>query len=277
MSDTVKASDISPATVAALKSVLAVPSVSDMNAKVNVADVVPATDLLNNTALTGVPTAPTAVQGTNTTQIATTAGVFTETTIIKTKNTFGESLKLMADYRMGTIFPVGLDGSQALAVSVNLSSGRKYFCTIVLQKPTLVTGYKFSVLTAGVYTADAVNGISIHSMAHNASTEITGTKVTSATMWSVAGAITVPLTTPITLPAGEYKVYVLYHSSAQTTAPTLTGLTVGELAGIDANNSFSGYNNVIGYFLTQTDLTATQTPFLFTAKATSQVPLITLY
>ena len=249
------------------------PIQQQLNGKIDTAKISDISVFLGgNQAITGTWTAPTAAQGTNTTQLATTAGVLTEISANNTNNL--DLLQHMVGYRMGKVFPIGMDLSLAIANLVTMTSGRKYFCSFYLKKPTLITGYKFNVQIAGVYTADAENGLSIHSMASNLSTEVTGTKVTSPTMWSVAGVITVPLTTPITLPAGEYKVYALYHSSAQTTAPIITGLTVGDSAGTYNNNAFSGNNAIIGYVNTQTILTTTQNGGFIII---SQVPLIQLY
>ena len=103
----------------------------------------------NNAALTGVPTAPTAGSGTNTTQIATTAFVTAaidpDTAVTDAEQTFtagqrGEITELSA----GTSFTIDLDASNNFLIqpngtyTVTLSniSGAKGQCGSIFIKPT---------------------------------------------------------------------------------------------------------------------------------------------
>lgn len=103
----------------------------------------------NNVALTGVPTAPTASSGTNTTQLATTAfvtaAIDSDTAVTDAEQTFtagqrGEITELSA----GTSFTIDLDASNNFLIQPNgtytvaLSniSGAKGQCGSIFIKPT---------------------------------------------------------------------------------------------------------------------------------------------
>jgi hypothetical protein len=167
--------------------------------------------LLNNTALTGFPTAPNATKGSNTTQLA-------------TANFVRETDNLLNDLIVmgfaGTLLPAGTNISYTNGPET-MSSGIMRISTFIVKTTTAYTGVKFYLGTAGVYTANNVNGFCLYSYAGGTSTKIANSETILGSMWTTANLNTVPFANIQTLSPGEYKLVYIYSSSVQTTAPTI--------------------------------------------------------
>ena len=186
---------------------------SQLTGKANVADTVSATGLfapIASPAFTGTPTAPTASVNTNTTQIATTEFV------VNTNPT-------IADYQSmgmpGILFPMGWQAP--ISSTETMTSQDMRAITLVVRKSTLVTGYYFVNSVAGVYTASNINGLCLYSKSGSTYTKVTGSEVNDANLWTYTNLVQKPMTAPITLPIGVYKLCWMFSSSSTTTAPQI--------------------------------------------------------
>jgi hypothetical protein len=199
--------------------------------------------------LTGIPVVPTASVGTNTTQAANAAYVKAEivattpstvdisavdapTAAINTKSGqlattmfVAENSKLLMDLNylgfVGTLLPVGTTlGS--LGSNETLISQRVRMSTFIVYETITVTGVKFNMNNAGVYTASNTNGICLYSVSGTTYTKFTGGEILNATMWTTVDLNTVTFTTPLSLTPGEYGLSFMYSRSAETTAPVIS-------------------------------------------------------
>jgi hypothetical protein len=102
-----------------------------------------------------------------------------------------------------------------------LTSQRLRFSTFIVYDSVTVTGVKFALNTAGVYTASNTNGICLYSCSSGTYTKMASTELLDANMWTVANLNTKPFSSPVVLSPGEYKLGFVYSQSAQTTAPVI--------------------------------------------------------
>lgn len=103
--------------------------------------------------------------------------------------------------------------------SQNLTDGRLNFTAIYIPSSTYVTGAITSLNTAGVFTGDNENSISLYS--HSAST-LTRIAITAndQNIWKTTNTLQTAFGSPVTLSKGIYYLAILYNNSAQTTAPS---------------------------------------------------------
>jgi hypothetical protein len=169
--------------------------------------------LLNNTQLTGIPKAPTAITGDTTSQIS-------NNKFVTTNDRYFNELKTIGF--IGDLLPAFINASSGSGVTEAMVSQRVRYC-MFLPKETKTYRYLYFYLeTAGVYTASNVNGFCFYSTSGETNTKITATETTTANMWTTQGLNIVTLSAPVTMTAGViYKVAYMYSSSAQTTAPVL--------------------------------------------------------
>lgn len=122
-----------------------------------------------------------------------------------------------------------------------LNTGAMRFFAIYIRKPMTITNFHFFLKTQGVYTADAYNGIGLYSYAAGTLTLLQST-TNNGNIWKAGVAVfqTVALSTPQVVTAGIYYIGMLYHSSAQTTAPVLQAQTT---SGFGSNQSVLNYTN----------------------------------
>jgi len=107
--------------------------------------------------------------------------------------------------------------------TATLTDGRLIGSLFVITEPLFLTGFGYSIYTAGDYTADNYNGISLYKVTGDVIDVVVGGQTADdGNMWKVAGNNEKALPTPITLTPGLYYVRSLYNSSAQTTAPLIT-------------------------------------------------------
>jgi hypothetical protein len=203
--------------------------------------------LANSPALV-TPTVNTASVGTNTTQVASTAYVKAEivattpttvdisiatvssatkgdnSTLLANTNFVRENDNLLNDLIVmgfaGTLLPAGTNISYTNGPET-MSSGIMRISTFIVKTTTAYTGVKFYLGTAGVYTANNVNGFCLYSYAGGTSTKIANSETILGSMWTTANLNTVPFANIQILSPGEYKLVYIYSSSVQTTAPTI--------------------------------------------------------
>jgi hypothetical protein len=106
-------------------------------------------------------------------------------------------------------------------------------CTAVLMEgDTIITGLRYYLGTAGVFTANNTNSISLYSMSSGTATKIAETANSSALWTTTANAwATAPFASTVALTRGLYYGCMLYCQSAQTTAPTVGGITLVNAGG----------------------------------------------
>lgn len=93
---------------------------------------------------------------------------------------------------------------------------------------TTMNGLAFRVVTAGSFTADAVNGVALYSFANGVLTRVVQS-ANAGTIFTATGWIQVPFTAPLAVTEGVYFATLLYNQSAQTTAPVLGQVTTGSV------------------------------------------------
>ena len=249
---------------------------SQINAKANVADTTSASTIFYtktqidatfapkaSPALTGTPTAPTAAVGTNTTQVATTEFVVNQNSTIEDFKALGMP---------GLLFPMGW----AAPVSPNetMTSQDLRGITLVVRKSTLVTGYYFVNSVAGVYTASNINGLCLYSKSGTTYTKVTGSEVDDPNMWTYTNLVQKPLSAPITLQIGVYKLCWMFSSSATTTTPQI--LCQGAFANTaSVSKLFSVTDYVTCKWVAQTTFPATFVTGTFSTQ--NYIPAFWLY
>jgi hypothetical protein len=122
--------------------------------------------------------------------------------------------------------PVG--ANFANTSNVALADNIQYFGMCYVPKDTTVTGIRFVQAVAGNYTPDNTNGIALYSFSGTTYTKVVETtndtadpNIFEATANTV---VTKAFSTPTHIAKGFYAVSFLYNSSAQTTAPSLSGI-----------------------------------------------------
>jgi len=185
---------------------------------------------------TGVPTAPTAATGTNTTQVATTAGVLTEISVrndewVDNLNALGVSIKLLP-----------ISASTFFGTSTALVDGNHYQVLFRVKKTTTITGVKFNQGTAsGVYVADGYNGIGLYSTDGTTNTKITET-VNDGNLWkgTVSTTNSKAFPSPVVLSPGLYYFTFVWNTSDASPATIPTVMTMGSIPSTQAG-FFGGY------------------------------------
>lgn len=168
---------------------------------------------------TGVPTAPTATNGTNTNQIATTAFVLANTGSGSTTSSsnFIEGIKALGGSVKGYTFGLNNPGVS----SYTMVDGTVYFAKIYLDNDTTINSITVTETTQGDYTADAYNGIGLYTYNEGTLT-LVASSVNNGNIWKTSYyPVVYTLATPYAASKGMYVVGLLYNSSAQVTAPVL--------------------------------------------------------
>jgi hypothetical protein len=138
--------------------------------------------------------------------------------LLKAYSSFGSTIKMLP------LCPPEFNDSYAL------TDGRAIFTLCYTADSITVTGFKYSLLVAGSYTADNYNGIALYSFSNGVITKISET-ANDGTIWATtANTIGIKnLPSPVTIAPGYYYIAILYNSSAQTTAPTFPANSIGIL------------------------------------------------
>ncbi len=204
----------------------------------------------------------TPTKGTNNSQIANTRFVAENTKLQIDLAYLG-----MSFVSLPTGITLGYIGSHETLVSQRLR-----FSTFIVYDSVTVTGIKFALNGAGVYTANNVNGLCLYSCSNGVYTKVNGTELLDANMWMVANLNTKPFSSPLVLSPGEYKLAYMYSQSAQTTAPII--------------GVFCTVSNFTSFILSNNDVLQqrieTQTAFNSSYNAASfssvtSIPMIWLY
>lgn len=154
---------------------------------------------------TGVPVAPTAAVGTNTTQLATTAFVLAN-----------DNTTLLAYQAMGSVIkalPIGTTISM-VGSDLTMTDGRVYFIAVYLSTPQTITGVKFQSHTAGNYTADNYNGVGLYSVSGGTLT-LVASSTDNANIWkgTTSTNITQAFSATYAAAAGLYYIAAVWNTS----------------------------------------------------------------
>lgn len=197
--------------------VLSSESNNEIEARLN--DTLSVDSILNNTPLTGIPTAPTAVAGTNNTQIATTAFVLNNSS---TKNNLADGLRALGSTYKAMTFGLNNPG----ATTYTLVSGTIYFVKIYFDSIITVTSITVGETIQGNYTGNNYNGVGLYTY-KNGTYTLVASSINNANCWKTSYyPIEFKLSTPYIASKGMYVIGLLYNSSSQVTAPVLVGGTV---------------------------------------------------
>lgn len=135
----------------------------------------------------------------------------------------------------GEVFPA-FSNLAASPSPTAMTSGRLWGIHFIIKEDKIITGVKFSVSTAGVYTASDVNGLSLYRDVAGVLTKVSGAEIVDGDFWKTLGTNTRAFTTPITLVAGSYKLCFLWNASATTTAPSINNIC----------SIYAGIANIVG-------------------------------
>jgi hypothetical protein len=187
-----------------------------LDLKFNKADTISSDSLLHNAHLTGIPTAPTAAENTNTTQLATAAFVATASnpSVVKALRALGSDYKAMS---------LGL--GQPCASTYTLVDGTIYFTKVYLDSAMVIHGIRVVSSTRGVFVADSVsafNGVAIYTVSGTSKT-LAASSANSSMIWRQAAGtpVSVALSSNYSASKGIIEVALLYNSASQTTAPVI--------------------------------------------------------
>lgn len=209
---------------------------------------------LASPTFTGTPAVPTAAQGTNTTQAASTAFVLANAL---TDDPYIVATQLLGSTIKGAAIATSLGHVNSSAA---LASGTMRFIAVYLKQPATLIGVKWVASTIGNYTADQTNGVALYTFSAGTLTKV-AESANTGTIWSTTPATNalanLAFASSYVAAAGVYFVAILYHSSAQTTAPQLgtapsfsnTSVVVSDMT----NSAVLG-----GFILTQTSFPSSQ-------------------
>jgi hypothetical protein len=142
-------------------------------------------------------------------------------------SSLNDDLVTLGQQALGSgIKSVGL-GCRSLAnitASLAMTDGQIYLSAVYLPAATTITGAKWFQIVAGVYTADNYNGIGLYTYSGGTLT-LVASSTDDGTIWKSTGALSKAFSSPYSAAAGVYFLGFIYNSSAQTTAPSITGAT----------------------------------------------------
>ncbi|SRR6266542_65441 len=151
-----------------------------------------------------------------------------------------------------------MGGIEAITTSQALTSGAVQFNPIYIPTPAVITGVKFYQSVQGVFTADTSNVVGLYTISAGTLTRV-AISADNANLWKTTANTwgSQAFSATYAANAGLYYVAFLYHSSAQTTAPTIGGvpsLLHSNVNLVDFTNSVKLY----GVVTAQTTLPASQ-------------------
>jgi hypothetical protein len=161
------------------------------------------------------------------------------------------------------------DENQSMTNNIN-EGGAHIFTAIYLPAGAVITGLKYRMKQAGVYTATNYNGIGLYSVTGSTLT-LLKQSANIGTLWAaVANSIvTTPFTSTYTVPtAGIYYTCAVFFASAVTTYPQLITryggfspeLNAGSFSGGLFINGVGGYSGVIVSSINLTDISKVDLP-----------------
>lgn len=168
-------------------------------------------------------------------------------------------------------FAIELGGSNTTPALVD---GTIYYNMVVVTDSTLLTSFQYSLSASGNFTGDNNNVIGIYSFANPTFTKIGNTATEAAgAKWKVGTGLvsTSALVTPVWLAPGKYAIMYLYNSSAQTTAPSVYGLSLPYVLILATGLPNTFYPFGISNAATYTDLPATITNAAFSFTNNSAI------
>lgn len=127
-----------------------------------------------------------------------------------------------------------------LTTAISLSSGTQTFIPVYVQTAATLTGAMFELDTQGAYTASNYNGVGLYSISGGTLTLVASTTNNGDIFKAASGTLLKePFAVPYSAAVGVYYMSFLYSSSAQTTAPAISGQTANfNLGRADFSNSY---------------------------------------
>jgi len=153
----------------------------------------------------------------------TTGRVYTCTTNNWTLYTSLPDPKIAAYAALGSVIKGESVGGTLAHVTVGtaLASGTLIVQAVYLPVGATLTGVKFYQSVQGAYTADAYNGVGLYTYSGGTLT-LVASSTNDGNIWKAAVGLSLKtFTSTYAAAPGLYFVGALYHSSAQTTAPSL--------------------------------------------------------
>lgn len=170
----------------------------------------------------------------------------TEDPIILAYNALGSVIKAQT-----------LDVDRA-TTTVTLTSGNLYLQKVYLATAQTITGIKWIQNVQGVYTGDASNVVGLYTYSAGTYTKVAGS-TDDATIWKTALNTlgNKAFSSTYVASPGTYFIAILYHTSAQTTAPTIYAAANAQ-ATVSHKLDFTNSASLGGSVATQTSLPGTQ-------------------
>lgn len=185
--------------------------------------------------------------------------------ILSTPDTSLKAYKLLGSSILA--MPPGLNVLSNTTTS-NLTSATALFIAVYLPNDATITGVKWFQNTQGAYTADQNNYVALYSYSAGTLTQV-AISVNDGNIWKATTSTwsSKAFSSTYAASAGIYFIGVLYHSSAQTTAPAIgtAAGNFGTVPAVDFTNSATLYSSLAA----QTTL---PTPQLMSGLTTGNVP-----
>lgn len=149
------------------------------------------------------------------------------------------------------------------ATGTNLSTTQIFLGAVDVPVSGTYTGVGYYIATQGVFTASDENRIGLYSYSAGTFTLVaSSTNDAGGNLWKATATVfsQVAFTTPVTLTKGTYFIGLLYNSSAQTTAPAISG------AAVAGNGNYMNPGGTVGLYAVKSALTTL--PSTITAGST---------
>jgi hypothetical protein len=186
---------------------------------------------------------------------------------------------LLAYQALGSAIKAQTVGGNYLgSANAALTSQRCYFVAVYLPKSSTITGVKWNQITQGNYTADNYNGVGLYS--YNAGTlTLVASSTNDGNIWKGSGNTlqSKAFSSTYVASAGIYFVAFLYSSSAQTAAPTISGIVAPFSPGGAFILDFTNSAKLVGTISSQTALPSPTQAISGISTTNAIVPLAFLY
>lgn len=195
-------------------------TLSTVEKSLGLKDTITVAEIFTSPVFTGTPIAPTAANGTNTNQVATTAFVLANTgsnsTAVPSSN-FAEGIRALGGTTKAYTFGINNPG----VTSYTMVDGTVYFTKLYLDSAMTIRSITVTETIQGDYTADGYNGIGLYSY-NNGTLTLVASSTNNGNLWKTSYyPVVYNLSSPYSATKGMYAVGLLYNSSAQVTAPAL--------------------------------------------------------
>jgi len=146
-----------------------------------------------------------------------------------------------------------------------------------IPKQVTITGVKFILLTAGVYTASNYNGFGLYSQSSGTLTLVASSTTDTTLFKTSSSLITKAFTATYSAAPGLYYIGVIWSASATTTAPVFSTCSNSGFGASSVYNTFDFTNNNKTYALLTSQTTMPATVTMSSTTTNQYRTIFTLY